>query len=128
VIVLDASVLIASLIPEDAHHAAAEAFLDAAGVEDLLVNTVTLAEVLVSPTREGRVEAVLARLGDLGVVEVPLPPGAARGLAMLRVTPGLKMPDCCVLLTAMDRRASLASFDDQLRRDAGIHGVQLALG
>jgi hypothetical protein len=47
---------------------------------------------------------------------------------MLRVTPGLTMPGCCVLLTAMDRRAALASFDDQLRRAAVIHGVRLAFG
>jgi predicted nucleic acid-binding protein len=49
VIVLDASVLIAALLPEDVHHVAAAAFMHGMGVEDLLVNTVTLAEVLVSP-------------------------------------------------------------------------------
>jgi predicted nucleic acid-binding protein len=74
------------------------------------------------------VGAVLDELSNMGVVEVPLPPGAARGLAELRALHGLKMPDCCVLLTAMDHRAALASFDDQLRRLALIHGLRLAFG
>ena len=121
-IVLDASFLIASLVPEDAHHAAAEALLRT-NTRDLLVNTVTLAEALVSPIREGRVDEVLATLADLGVVEATFPPDAARTLARLRVDTGLKLPDCCVLLTALDRVAAVASFDERLLRAAREHGV-----
>ena len=128
-IVLDANVLIAVLTPADGHHRAGLDLLARAiaGAEDLLVNPVTLAEALVFPAREGRVRAAeqAAALAELGVTEVPFPPGAASDLAMLRTT-GLKMPDCCVLLTAMDRQAALASFDDQLRRAANTHGVRLA--
>ena len=114
-IVLDASVLIAFLNPDDVHHHDADEFiLRAIGdSQDLAINPVTLAEVLVSPTREGRVNDVVAELGNLGVLDVPFPPDAARALARLRVT-GLKMPDCCVLLTAIDRGAALVSFDDRL--------------
>ncbi len=74
------------------------------GSQELVVNPVTLAEVLVLPTRDGTVEQVLAELGNLGVLEVPFPPGAAQALARLRVT-GLRMPDCCVLLSAIDSGA-----------------------
>lgn len=130
-IVLDASVLIAVLTPADAHHRKGLELLALAiaNAEDLLVNTVTLAEALVFPAREGRdrVAEQVAGLTELGVTEVPFPPGAAGDLAMLRTT-GLKMPDCCVLLTAVDRHAALASFDDQLRRAALTHGVRLAFG
>ena len=130
-IVLDATVLIAVLTPADPHHRAglellARAIADA---EDLLVNPVTLAEALVFPAREERVRVAeqAAALAELGVTEVPFPPGAAGDLAMLRTT-GLKMPDCCVLLTAMDRQATLASFDDQLRHAALTYGVRPAFG
>ena len=90
---------------------------------DLLVSTVTLAEALVSPIREGRVDEVLATLADLGVVEATFPPDAARTLARLRVDTGLKLPDCWVLLTALDRVAAVASFDERLLRAAREHGV-----
>ncbi len=130
-IVLDANVLIAVLTPADAHHRAGRELLAraVADAEDLLVNPVTLGEVLVFPAREGRVrvDEQAAALAELGVTEVPFPPGAAGNLAMLRST-GLKMPGCCVLLTAMDQRAALASFDDQLSRAAFTHGVRLAFG
>lgn len=126
-IVLDASVVIAYLAPADAHHRAAEEFLLNATVE-LLVNPVTLAEILVFPARENRLDEALAALADIGVVESPFPPNAARNLALLRAFTGLKMPDCCVLLTAMDRSATLASFDDQLRRVALGQGVRLEFG
>ena len=114
-IVLDASVLIAFLNPDDVHHHDADEFILRAisNGQELAINPVTLAEVLVLPTREGRADNVVAELANMGVLEVPFPPDAARALARLRVS-GLKMPDCCVLLTAMDRGAALVSFDDRL--------------
>ena len=113
-IVLDASVLIAFLNPDDVHHHDADEFiLRAIGDgQELAINPVTLAEVLVLPTRQGR-ENKVAELGNMGVLEASFPPDASRALARLRVA-GLKMPDCCVLLTAMDRGAALVSFDDRL--------------
>jgi len=116
-IVLDASVLIALLVPQDAHHAAAETLVRTT-TQELLVNTVTLAEALVAPIREGRVDEVLDTLADLGVVEAPFPPDAARTLARLRVGTGLKLSDCCVLLTALGRDGAVASFDERLLRAA----------
>ncbi len=50
-IVLDASVLIAFLDSDDTHHAAAEQLLTQAVDDDLAVNSLTLAEVLVAPVR-----------------------------------------------------------------------------
>ncbi len=91
--------------------------------QNLLVNPVTLAEVLVLPTRQDRADLVMAALTDLGVEQEPLPGNSARILARLRVETGLKLPDCCVLLTAMDRQATLASFDGRLRAAAAQQGV-----
>jgi predicted nucleic acid-binding protein len=123
-IVLDASVLIAYITRDDAHRRVADELIGHAlrTAQGLLVTPVTLAEVLVAPTREGRLDAVLAELSDLGVVEVPSPQGAAL-LARLRVDTGLKLPDCIVLLTVMDQKCTLATFDDRLRRAALDQGV-----
>ena len=113
-IVLDASVLIAYLDGDDDHHEAAEALLAAAIDEDLGANSLTLAEVLVVPVREGSLSRVQSALRDLEVLELDFPSNTAVRLAELRASTGLKMPDCCVLLAAEASRATIASFDQRL--------------
>jgi predicted nucleic acid-binding protein len=125
VIVLDASVLIAFLDSEDNHHAAAERLLTQAVDDDLAVNSLTLAEVLVAPVRNGRLDPVLAALHALEVQELDFPADAAVRLAQLRVTTGLKMPDCCVLLAAEEAAASVASFDERLAQAAASRNLSV---
>ncbi len=127
-IVLDASVLIAYLDRDDDHHDRAEALLVREVDDDFAVNSVTLAEVLVAPAREARVDAVLAALDDLDIHELPLPPGSAVRLAALRAGTRLRMPDCCVLLAAEDAGARLGSFDDGLCRVAAARGIDVVNG
>ncbi len=117
-ILLDASVLIAYLDGADSHHAAAERLLAQAIEDELAANTLTLAEVLVVPARDGRLDAVRTALRDLEVQELPFPADSAVRLAQLRANTGLKMPDCCVLLAAEDVGACVASFDDRLVKAA----------
>ncbi len=117
-IVLDASVLIAYLDSDDNHHVAAEALLVGAIDDDLGANPLTLAEVLVVPARDGRLESAQTVLRELEVDELPFPRDTAVRLAQLRASTGLKMPDCCVLLAAEDAGAAVASFDDRLARTA----------
>jgi len=88
VIVLDASVLIAYLDGEDDHHAAAETLLAQAIDDDLAANSLTLAEVLVVPVRDGRLDQTLAALRDLEIQELPFPADTAVRLAQLRATAG----------------------------------------
>jgi predicted nucleic acid-binding protein len=123
VIVLDASVLIAFLDGDDKHHAAAEQLLTRAIDEDLAVNSLTLAEVLVVPARDGRVDRVLAALQALDVRELPFPADTALRLAKLRATTGLKMPDCCVILAAEAAAAAVASFDERLAQTAEMRNL-----
>jgi predicted nucleic acid-binding protein len=123
VIVLDASVLIAFLDSDDNHHAAAERLLTHAIDDDLAVNSLTLAEVLVAPLRDGQLDPVLAALHALDVQELPFPADTALRLAQLRATTGLKMPDCCVLLAAEDAAAGIASFDERLAQTAELRNV-----
>lgn len=122
-IVLDASVLIAYLDGRDEHHEQAERLLAEAIDDDLGINSLTLAEVLVAPVRDGRLGSVQAVLRDLEVMELPLPPDPALLLAQLRASTGLKLPDCCVLLAAEDAGGSVASFDHRLTHTALDRGL-----
>ena len=124
-IVLDASVLIAYLDNNDRHHDAAEALLERAIDDDLGANPLTLAEVLVVPARDGRLDPVRSVLRDLEVQELPFPADTAVRLAQLRASTGLKMPDCCVLLAAEDEAARVACFDDRLARAAESRQLQV---
>lgn len=125
-IVLDASVLIALLDGEDAHHAAAETLLAREIDDEFAASSLTLAEVLVMPAREGRLDAAREALEDLDVKEWPFPVDAAVKLAQIRAGTGLKMPDCCVLLAAEEVQARIASFDNRLK-DAAVGRNLVAL-
>lgn len=123
-IVLDASVVIAMLDEGDAHHVRAVEVLTQAQArsENFAMNPVTITEVLVGPTRAGREGRVLDDLDRLAVLETPL--GSPRRLAALRVATGLRMPDCCVLLSAEDAGgADVATFDDRLADAARGRGL-----
>ena len=117
-IVLDASVLIAYLDGEDEHHEAAEALLAREIDDDFGANPLTLAEVLVVPARDDRLDEARLALRELEVEELPFPGDTAIRLARVRSETALKMPDCCVLLAAEQVGGRLASFDDGLRRAA----------
>jgi predicted nucleic acid-binding protein len=118
VIVLDASVLIAYLDAEDAQHQQAESLLAREIDDEFAANPLTLAEVLVGPSRTGRLDAARSALRELEVAEPPFPADTAVRLARLRADTGLRMPDCCVLLAAQDTAARVAAFDERLIRGA----------
>lgn len=123
-IVLDASVLIAYFDDTDTHHAAAARLLAEAVADDLVANPLTLAEILVRPAQDGRLDGVLGALRDLDVAELPFPSDTAVRLARLRVATGLRMPDCCVLLAAETAGGRVACFDDRLTRAAEKRGIE----
>ena len=111
-IVADASVLIAWLDDHDVHHGAAIEVLSA--VDRFVVDPLTLAEVLVHPARHGHDGDVITRLEAIGMIvsTLPLDP---RSLAHLRVTSGLRMPDCVVLACAQAHGLPVATFDERLK-------------
>ena len=113
-IILDAGVIIGFRDADDAHHGAATTFLLAHAGEQLGMSTITKAETLVNPVRVGRLDEALEILRTLMIEEVRLDENSAVALASLRVTSGLKMPDCCVVLAALQRAAAIASFDQRL--------------
>lgn len=122
-IILDACVLIAHFTCGDAHHQRARRLLAATDGIPLAASALTVAEVLVGPTRAGRGPEMAAALARLGVRSLDLPGDAAARLAELRAVTGLKMPDSWVLLAAEAHAASLATFDGRLARAAEQRGV-----
>jgi len=72
VIILDASVIIAHFNRNDAHHRSATDLLAESSAEPLAVSAITMAEVLVTPARAGKLEVVTAALCRLGISSVSL--------------------------------------------------------
>lgn len=122
-ITLDASVLIAHLARDDRHSAVARDILWQAAGEALLVHPLTLVEVLVGGVRVGRESAMLAGLDAMGLEVADGGSDQPLRLARLRVSTGLKLPDCCVLDTALTARARLGTFDAALAAAARRSGV-----
>ncbi|MGI8425173.1 MAG: type II toxin-antitoxin system VapC family toxin [Actinomycetota bacterium] len=122
-IVLDASVLIAHLDAEDAHHERATTLLTNLADEPLRATRLTLAEVLVGPARAGKLDRATMALRELEVKGVGLEEDAPIRLAGLRAETGLKLPDCCVLLAAEQAQGEVAVFDNRLVAAAKKRGI-----
>ncbi|MDP3711810.1 MAG: PIN domain-containing protein [Mycobacteriales bacterium] len=122
-IALDASVLVAHFSAGDEHHADATSVLDAGAAEGFLLHTMTLTEVLVGGARVGRAAQLLSDITAMGVAVAPRDDDEPLRLAELRVATGLKLPDCCVLDTAVTHGARLATFDRSLAEAARRIGV-----
>ncbi len=99
--------------------------LEGISAEPWGANSITLAEALVTPARLGHLEEVEAVLVGLDVQELPMGSGAQGRLAEMRADVGLRMPDCCVLLTAQNNEAALATFDADMLSAAGKLGIDL---
>ena len=128
-IVLDACVLIAHFDENDTHHGRAGRLLAGLGVEPAIMSPLSRAEVLVAPARAGRRRAVEDAMDRIGIAIDDLPAAAAGQLAELRAHTGLKVPDCCVLLTAERHGpAEIATFDARLARVAAERGLVVRTG
>jgi predicted nucleic acid-binding protein len=125
VIILDASVIIAHLDSTDQHHMTAAQLLADNAFDEWASSTVTLAEVLVGPARCGEGERVNNLLTRWGVRAVPVPEDAPLRLAALRSETLMKLPDCCVLLAALQHGAAVATFDDRLAETARRQGLRV---
>lgn len=122
-IVLDASVLIAFLDPTDAHHSSARDLVRSASGQALGASVLTIAEVMVAPVRAGRTAVVDDALDALRVQRLALTADVVVALAELRVSSGLRMPDCCVLLAAHATGGTVATFDNRLADAARALGL-----
>jgi predicted nucleic acid-binding protein len=100
-IVLDASVAIAALSADDAHHDAAVDALAGAGDDDLVLAATTRAEILVGPARVGGKVLTAARDFADGCETVPVSAAIADDAAELKARHrGLSLPDAIALVVA----------------------------
>ncbi len=115
-VVLDASVVIAFLDPDDALHDAAVEALTVHQHDELVIPVSVYAEILIAPYRRGAeaVAEVEAFLADFAVRIEPITPAIARAAARLRSEFGrLRLPDALVLATADGLKArTVLSGDD----------------
>lgn len=114
--VLDASVVIAFLDPDDALHQAAVVALTEHQHDKLVIPASVYAEILVGPYRKG-VEAVAeveAFLADFAVRIEAMTPAIARAAARLRSdSRSLRLPDALVLATADETAADTVLTGDE---------------
>lgn len=87
------------------------------------MHKLTLAEVLVGAVSTGQGSQRFGDLIALGVVMHEPAGGEPLHVAELRVSTGLKLPDCCVLLAARSAELPLATFDDRLASAAESMGL-----
>ncbi len=125
-ITLDASLVIAHLNPHEPHHQTADAYLRDSAGERLLIHSLNLAEILIGGVRAGRGQEMLSDLHAMGIHVADRDEGEPLRLANLRVTYGLKLPDCCALDTALATESTLATFDDALAQAARALHVTVA--
>ena len=122
-IVLDASVLIGLHSSQDAHHSWCLDFFNQTLDQELVMPALTYAETLAQPARLNRTKQFLRNLAGLELAIEAIDAEDAVGLAEMRATTALRMPDAVVLYTAVKLQAALATCDDQLARLAKDHGV-----
>jgi predicted nucleic acid-binding protein len=100
-IVLDASVAIAALATNDAHHDAAVAALTGACDDELVIAATTRAEILVGPARAGAEARAAAEDFVDGCETVPVSAAIADDAAALKAhNRGLSLPDAIALVVA----------------------------
>ena len=115
-VVLDASVVIAFLDPDDALHDATVQALAEHQHDDLVIPASVHAEILVAPYRSGAdaVAEVEGFLSDLAVRTEAITVEIARGAARLRSgSRSLRLPDALVLATGDEMEAEKVLTGDE---------------
>jgi predicted nucleic acid-binding protein len=117
-IVLDASVIIAHLDPEDALHSEAVNQLNSVGGEELVLPASALAETLVVPARRGRLADARAAIDALMIRIEPLTDTIAELAAELRGSHrSVRLPDALVIATGDHLEAgAILTADRKWRR------------
>lgn len=117
-IVLDASLAIAALSADDAHHDAAVAALAGASDDELVLAATTRAEILVGPARAGGKVLTAARDFADGCETIPISSSIADDAAALKAEHrGLSLPDAIALVIAEMIDADVVWTFDRRWRD-----------
>jgi predicted nucleic acid-binding protein len=134
-LVLDASVTLTAILPEEAHGDVARAILDrvaTAGAAVPVLWRIEVGNALLTNERRGRlpagrVEAICRQLDALPIQPDPETTAHAWGTTIaLARKHRLTVYDACYLELAQRRRLKLASFDAALLRAAAAEGIAAA--
>lgn len=125
-IVVDAGTLIALWNRDDAHHDLARSVFTAR--DSALMHPVTLGEALVYAVAQQHEARARAQLELLGIRTAAQAPDEAFLLARARAATGLRMPDCCALVTAEHLGLPLMTTDRRLAEVARSRGVAVPHG
>ena len=126
--VLDTDVVIAALDRADAHHRVSADVVRAmvAAGTPMLLSLVNYAETLVRPAEdEAALRSAVTAIEALGFQLIAPTVAIARHAARLRGL-GISLADGFALATAHAHAASLASFDQRVRRALPAAGIELA--
>jgi predicted nucleic acid-binding protein len=99
--------------------------LHAAGVRPV-AHPLTLAECLVAAVRADRGAEMAEAIRQMRVHVAPVDTDSPLRLAVLRVSTGLRMPDCCALDVAAAEGATFVTFDRRLATAARRLGLTVA--
>jgi predicted nucleic acid-binding protein len=117
-IVLDASVVIAALSADDAHHGAAVDALAGVSDDELVLAATTRAEILVGPAHVGGKVLTAARDFADGCETIPVSAAIADDAAALKARHrGLSLPDAIALVVAEMIDADVVWTFDRRWRD-----------
>ena len=109
---LDSSVLIAILNPDDKHHELAiDSYSDSHRYQ---FSALSITEVLPSAIKAGTSKAVMGKLEQIATEVVALDEQIAQIAAGIRVTHGLKTPDAIICASATQTKAQLWTLDAKL--------------
>ena len=129
-ILLDASLLVAAWNQDEAHHEEARACFRrwSTGEEQVVIIDYIVAEtltVLVRRAGPGVVRTAGKALSARGASIVPGWPYFESALARFLAQPrrGLSLADCVLVEAAAEQGASIATYDQGIRRTAGVEAV-----
>ena len=120
-IVLDACVLIAFTDQADVFHAAARRIL--ATTQPMAMTALSGVEAMVHLSPQQRA-MWLTMVAELGIEIVAVTSDDMAGIAAVRDSAGLKMPDAVIVWLAESRGAAIATFDERLVRAAKDRGLR----
>lgn len=120
-IVVDAGILIALWNRDDAHHELARSVFEANA--SARMHPVNLGEALVYAVAQQQEARARVQLELLSIRAADPAPDEGFVLARARATTGLRMPDCCALVTAEHLGLPLVTTDRRLAEVARSRGV-----
>ena len=110
-VVLDSSVVIALLNPQDKHHRSVVTYISNAGENEYLISAITLAESVSKPGQSAKSELIVREIQSRVHAVVDLDSDIAMSAGKLRASKDLGLPDALIAATALALEAEVWTTD-----------------